>query len=189
MQSRISPESGENSWLQIWKEDFHQYEIKTLPGKIVGWGGAIDHQLFPVNSPAQIQSLVTSMNILSIRIEKLLEASRSARKHGLISKANTELLPWLTNIGSAFNRLSERPETATDENSSLQTHLSDSLVALEGHIDKVLKPVDASCSSGDDGESYYQLLDGLRGVSEACLGYAGEAGEIDWVAWREEKFS
>jgi hypothetical protein len=33
------------------------------------------------------------------------------------------------------------------------------------------------------------LLGGLRGVSEASVAYAGIAGKIDWLQWREEKFS
>ena len=40
----------------------------------------------------------------------------------------------------------------------------------------------------EEGESFYRLLGGYRGVSEAAIAYAGIAGGIGWAHWREESF-
>jgi hypothetical protein len=41
----------------------------------------------------------------------------------------------------------------------------------------------------EEGELFFRLLGGYRGVSEAALAYAGAAQPINWSQWREERFS
>jgi len=181
--------SHEGSWFRPWREDFHRYEIRTLPGKIAAWGRAIDHKLFPANSQQQVQALVTSLEMLSIRVEMLLEAGEGIREHELIASTKVEIQPWINKIQLAFKTWSQHPETFAGKNTDLQSRLTEALNVLEGRIDKILEQQDTSSLTEVDGERYFRLLGGLRGVSEASVAYAGIAGEIDWLQWREEKFS
>ena len=180
-------EGGSRFW--VWRENFHRYEIKTLPGKIAAWGRSIDHTLFPANSQQQVQSLVTSLTVLSLRVETLLEAGADVREHELIEETKAEIQPWIDKIQLAFKTWSQHPETSAAKNTDLQSRLTEALNMLEGRIDKILEQQDTSSLTGVDGERYFRLLGGLRGVSEASVAYAGIADKIDWLQWREEKFS
>jgi uncharacterized membrane protein YccC len=181
--------SSEASWFQHWKYRAHLYEIKTLPEKIASWGRAINPELFPANSKEQVQALVTSLEVLSIRVESLLEAGEDARGHHLIRKTSKELLPWLAKIETAFSKWSAHPETGAGAINDLKDRLEKTLKALEARIDRVLEQVDTTSANPVGSESYFRLLGSLRGVSEASVAYAGAAAGIDWGQWREEKFS
>jgi hypothetical protein len=189
VQRHIPLDSKEFSWFWVWRANFHRYEIRTLPGKIGTWGHAIDHKLFPANSQQQVQALVTSLDVLSIRVATLLEAGAGVREHELITSTKEEIQPWINKIQAAFKTWSLHPETSVGKNTDLQSRLTEALNVLEGRIDKILEQQDTSSLTEVDGERYFHLLGGLRGVSEASVAYAGIAGEIDWAQWREEKFS
>ena len=189
VQGLTSSVSVEMSWIQRWKNDFHRYEIKTLPEKIATWGKAIDHKLFPASSPQQIQALVTSLEVLSIRVETLLAAGEGTCGHQLLRETRAELQPWLEKIEASFSTWSMRPEAGADTINDLQNRLAKALNLLERRIDKILEQVGKSSVGATEGENYFRLLGGLRSVSEAAVAYAGVAGEIDWAQWREERFS
>ncbi len=70
---QTSFDSGENSWFERWRFKFHRYEIETIPAKIATWGKCINPKLFPANSQEQVTTLVTSLQVLSLRIKSLLE--------------------------------------------------------------------------------------------------------------------
>lgn len=177
------------SWFDQWKDDFHLYEIKTLPEKIAGWGKAIDPGLFPANSQQRVLALVTSLQVLSIRVEVLFEAGDNARRHDLFRLTETEIRPWLAKIESAFDTWAVRPEAGSGPADDLQARLSEALKLLEERIGSALGQADTDSGNVADGEGFYRLLGGLQGVSEASVAYAGVAGEIDWEQWREERFS
>jgi len=123
--------SGLKSWAQRWKFNFHRYEIKSIPKKITSWGKGINHELFPDNSQEDVQSLVTSLQVLSLRAESLLKTGKGS--------------------------------------------ITDLRKQLDG-----LTP---------DSVTYYRLLGGLRGFSEASAAYERTADGINWTQWREERFS
>jgi hypothetical protein len=189
MQLHMHTGSHEGSRFRLWKEDFYRYEMRTLPGKITAWGRTIDHKLFPANSQQQVQALVTSLEVLSIRVEMMLEAGKGMREHELIARTRAEIQPVIDKIQTAFKNWSEHPEAVIWNNKDLKNRLAEALNVLEGRIDKILEQQDTSSLTEVDGERYFRLLGGLRGVSEASVAYAGIAGEIDWAQWREEKFS
>lgn len=177
------------AWLQRWKHYFHRYEIRTIPQKIAAWGMAIDHKLFPANSKEQVQALVSSLEVLSIRLEILLQACESKRSHELIGMTNTEIEPWLTKMENTSGSWSKRSEMVAGSVKALQIYLSESLDTLETQISTILGQAESSSMDAGDGEIYFRLLGGLRGLSEASVAYAGVAGGIDWDQWCEERFS
>jgi hypothetical protein len=189
MQHHMHSSSHEGSWFRLWREKFHQYEIKSLPGIIAAWGRTIDHKLFPANSQQQVQALVTSLEVLSIRVEVMREADESVREHEQIARTKAETQPVIDKIQAAFKTWSEHPEAVVSKNTDLKSVLAETLTVLERRIDSVLEQQDTASLTEADGDRYFRLLGGLRGVSDASVAYAGIAGEIDWLQWREEKFS
>jgi len=164
-------------------------QIKTIPGKITDWGKAIDQTLFPANSPQQTKALVTCLQVLSIRVEALLQSAEDTRTHVLIRKTADELKPWLAKIEATFAVWATHPESGAGSMEDLQSQLETALNGLEGRIDSILERVDESSTIEVDGESFYRLLGGLRGITEASVTFAGVSGGIDWRQWGEEKFS
>lgn len=74
LEQRQAPDGpGFWPWIQQWKLNFHRYEINTIPPKIAAWGGSINHDLFPDNSQQLVESLVSRLEVLSLRAESLLK--------------------------------------------------------------------------------------------------------------------
>ena len=71
---------------------------------------------------------------------------------------------------------------------ALQRRLETGLVQLEERIEAVVNRADLAVSR-EEGENFFRVLGGYRGVSEAALAYAGAAQLINWPHWREEQFS
>ena len=63
------------------------------------------------------------------------------------------------------------------------------MIRLEARIREALDKAPEDRISDRDAENFYRLLGAYRGVSEALVEYAGNAGGIDWERWREERFA
>ncbi len=177
---------GKSTSMERWKTAFYRHELQTLPGKIGAWGKAINHQLFPNNTPQQVQALVTSLQALVFRIEELLEAGGSRQADSLTRAMGEESRAWRAGIESTFAEWSSSPET--EPAAGLEERLTTWLAGIEKRIAETLQQTDTGKLGDQDGESFYRLLGGLRGVSEAAVAYAGVAGTIDWEEWQEEVF-
>jgi hypothetical protein len=186
--SLMVPIDKRSAWFR-WRQEFRRSEIKLIPAKIASWGRAIDPLLFSANSQQQVQSLVTSMELLSVRAESLLQVVESAHTRALVIDTAAELKPWLAKIEATFCKWASHPESGAGTVKDLQHQLDKALNRLEARIDKILQQVDKTGVQEGDGESYYRLLGGLRGITEASVGFAGVSDGIDWCDWREEKFS
>jgi uncharacterized membrane protein YccC len=185
--ARVALEPGNTpSLLERWKTAFYRYELVTLPAKIAAWGKAINHKLFPNNSPQQVAALVTSLQTLVYRMEELLEADDRPQAESLARAMSEDARSWRSGIESIFGRWSSSPET--EPVAGLQERLSRWLTSLEKQVGEVLEQVDTQTLGDRDGENFFRLLGGVRGVSEAAVAYAGVAATIDWEELHEEVF-
>jgi uncharacterized membrane protein YccC len=177
---------GKTSALAQWKIAFYRHEMKSLPGKIGVWSKAIDQSKFSGNQPDQVQSLVTTLQGLMYRIEYLLEARETGQADALARGMKQSVHAWRERIESIFVKWSDNPgiEPAVD----LEQRLAAVLSVLEQRIDATIEQADRENLSAEDGENFYRLLGAYRGVSEAAVAYAGNAANIDWADWGEEKF-
>jgi hypothetical protein len=175
------------SLLERWKTAFYRHELKTLPAKIGAWGKAINHKHFPNSTPEQVQALVTSLQTLVYRMEELLEAGGGTQAESLARAMGEDVRSWRAGMESIFGTWSSSPET--EPVAGLQERLATWLTGLEQRIGEALEQTDTETLGERDGESFFRLLGGVRGVSEAAVAYAGVAGTIDWEEWREEVFS
>jgi hypothetical protein len=185
--ARMALEPGhEPSALERYKTDFYRHELQTLPTKIGAWGKAINHKLFPNNTPEQVQALVISLQTLVYRIEELVEAGGTGQAESLARVMGEDFRGWRAGIESTFAEWSLSP--ATDPTANLKERLATWLSDLEQRLDDALRQTDTQTLGDRDGENAFRLLGGFRGVSEAAVAYAGVAATIDWEAWQEEVF-
>jgi len=169
-----------------WKIAFYRHEMSSLPGKIGAWSKAIDQNKFTGNKPDQVGDLVTSLQGLVYRIEYLLDARKTRQAESLAGALGESVHAWREKIESLFIEWSDNPssEPAVD----LEQRMAAVLSELEQRIDAAIERADRQTLSAEEGENFYRMLGAYRGVSEAIVAYAGIAGSIDWVDWREEKF-
>jgi len=183
-----SPHAHRDSFSQRWLAAFYRHEMKTLPNKMAAWGMFINPALFPATSQAQVKALVASLQVLSLRVETLLEAGEGEHSTALLSAAaNAELRPWLGKLEGAFAAWSTQPEAMADD--GLQESLVQRLADREARIDAALARAEGGVLSEAEAEQFLRALGGLKGVSEASVAYAGAARDVDWAQWREERFS
>jgi len=186
LMSRVALEPRRESTWERWRTEFHRRQLRSLPSKLAAWRRAIDRSLFPDNTPEQIQALVTRVQALVYRIEQFLEAAAVRRAERLTGELRGDIGNWHTGIEKTFDRWSRNPEA--EPVAALQERLESGLRRLEDRIEEVVNRAGSDVNR-EEGEHFFRLLGGYRGVSEAALAYAGAAQAVDWSHWREERFS
>ena len=173
--------------LQQWKQAFHARELATLPQKIGTWAPHIDTSTPPGTSPEQVQSLVTSLHVLTYRMQELHEARGNPQSQQLVQELLTDFRAWRLRVQQTFQRLSQDP--AAGEQATFRTGLNEIMKHLEARMRDTLDKTPDGQLGDQDEENFYHLLGAYRGVSEALVDYAGSTGGIDWARWREERFA
>jgi len=177
---------GRPTFMERWKIAFYRHELQTLPAKIAAWGRSINKKHFPNNTPEKVQALVDGLQILVYRIEELLEAGDTHQAQSLARAMGDDLRAWRAGIETTFGKWSS--SHAGEPAAGLQERLATWLSGLEKRIGAALQQTDVQTLDERDAESFFRLLGGMRGVSEAAVAYATVAGTIDWEEWREEVF-
>jgi hypothetical protein len=70
----------------------------------------------------------------------------------------------------------------------LQDRLTARLARLEARVDETFRQVGEGTLSTEDYGNWYRLLGSFRGLSEAGIGYARLAEQINWVRLQEARF-
>ena len=186
--ARLEPDPRRSpTFTERWRIAFHRRELQTLPAKITAWGRAIDRTKFPANTPEQVQGLVTSLQTLVYRLNELQDAGDREQAASLTQMLGEDIQAWRTAIEDTLMKWSHHPDVhaATD----LQGRLAKWLDSLEKRIEAALDQTDTTKLSPEEGQHFFRLLGGIRGVTAAAVGCAGSASTIDWKQWREERFS
>jgi hypothetical protein len=169
-----------------WKKAFYTHELSTLSTKLGGWARFIDSKALPGTSTPQVQAVLTSLQMLSYRMQELFEERGSSQSPFLVQELRADIRAWRVRVQETFERLSEEPDVGKKE--TFHAGLAERIDHLEQRIEETLDKAAERQLSDRDGENFYRLLGAYRGVSEALVEYAGSAGVIDWVRWREERF-
>jgi hypothetical protein len=173
--------------LDRWRTAFHAHEVSTLPAKLGTWSPHIDTRTLRDTSPQQVQSLVTSLQILSNHMQDLLKSRSSPQAQLLVQELLADFRAWRLGLQETFQRLSGDP--AAVEREAFRNRLAEKMQQLEERIMGALNMAPDGQLSDRDEENFYRLLGAYRGVSEALVDYAGSTGDIDWARWREERFA
>jgi uncharacterized membrane protein YccC len=173
--------------IERWRLAFHTRELAMLPQKLGAWAGHIDTRALPGTTPQQVQSLVSSLQVLGYRMQELLEARDNPQAQFFVQELLADFQAWRLRVQQTFQRLSQDPTIGKQE--AFRTRLNEIMKHLEARMrDTLDKTTDGQLGDRDE-ENFYHLLGAYRGVSEALVDYAGSTGGIDWARWREERFA
>jgi len=186
LMSRKALNFGRISPLERWRIAFHARQLRSLPVKLSAWSKAVDRKRLPEYASEQIQALVISIQSLVYRMEQFLETEMVIRAQPLSQELRDDLKIWHTGIENIFGRWSRNPQA--EPVAPLRRRLETGFIRLEKQIEEVVNRSGGEVSR-EEGENFYRLLGGYRGISEAVLAYAGVAQDINWSHLREESFS
>jgi uncharacterized membrane protein YccC len=169
-----------------WWTVLYQNDLLELPAKLGTWGAMIDPRAFPEIDAGQVQALVTSLQVLALRIKALVEARKHPQNDLLVRELLAEVRAWRIAIEAIFQRWAKRLEV--DPGADLEQRLSARLHRLEQRINESLSLAEASVISNEDYENFYRVLGSYRGLSDAMLALAKTNGDVSLVTWQEARF-
>ena len=93
---------------------------------------------------------------------------------------------WQGMIVKIHREWSKNPEVELKDR--LKNELIMKLKNITDNFDKLFEKDYENLLTETNGEIFYRLLGGLRGVTQATISYAGTTGNLNWEQWREEVF-
>jgi len=183
----VSQLSGEQRKLSFWakiKHDFYLQDLKTLPNKIELRSRSIKAGKIGT-SKAQIQAMNTDIQMLSLRLQFLLEARANSQSEILIDQLLADGHSWRNRLQETFQQLSKYPNLKNQ--SEWRTLMTTTLGLFESRITSILNDIDNTQISETDKENFYHLLGAYRGISDATLAYSSTAQLINWDQWYESR--
>ena len=166
---------------------FHTRELAILPQKMSGLVPQIDSGKLPGTTTAQLNSIVTSLQSLSERMQTLIEANSQIQAPRQLRDVVPDAVDWKASVQAAFVKLSTDP-TSSDA-ALYHSRLSSIMAVMEQHVQNQLNTLAEGKVSAQDGEKFYRLLGAWRGVSEALVAFADSTMPVKWTPWREERFT
>ncbi len=183
----MSQLSGEQRKLSVWakiKHDFYLQDLKTLPNKIELRSRSIDAEKIGT-SKAQLQAMIADIQVISLRLQFLLEARASYQAEILIDELLADGHSWRKRLQETFQQLAKYPNLKNQ--SEWRTQITATLDLFESRITSILNNIDNTQFSGADKENFYHLLGAYRGISDATLAYSSTAQLINWDQWYETR--
>ena len=177
---------GKTSWLSRQRSAFHLHEVMVLPQKLRAWGRALPPAALSNTGPEQVQSLLTSLQALSDRMQALLEAQLASQSEILAHELRIDMQDWRTGIRKALVRLSAAPGMA--DPTAFRSKVDARLAQLEARVEETLENnVEADVSS-EERVNMYRLLGAYRGLSEALVDLAKRVSPVNWTRIQEARF-
>lgn len=170
-----------------WKKAFHEREVATLPAKLATWAPQLDDWVLSTTSMEKAKALMTSLQVLSYRMERLLGECGSPQAQYLVEQLLEDFRAWRLGIQACFQQLATGPTAG--ERDKLRKGLDEEREHLEARMQDVVDKASREQVSNQEAENFYRLLGAYRALSEALVYYAGDAVAIDWAPWREERFA
>jgi len=177
---------GKPSRLSRWRIAFHHHQVATLPHRLRAWGKALPSTALGSTNRDQLQSLLASLQVLSDRMQVLLELRPAVQSGNALSALLADIQGWRIDVQAALEHLLVEPGTV--DQSAFRSRLDATLTRIEAHIQQLLGSVDESELKREENKDLYRLLGAHRGLSAALVELARHAGRLDWARLREARF-
>jgi hypothetical protein len=161
-------------------------DLTRVPGKLATWGSVLPAAALSQCTAEQVQALIDSVQALAYRMQDLIEARATPQSQVLVLELLAEVRVWRVGLQDIFRNLSQHPEAANL--ADFRSRLDAMLKRLEGQIEKAVAGANQASISTRETENSFRLLGAFRGVSEALVNFARQAGGIDWARLREARF-
>jgi hypothetical protein len=175
--------TGMNHWIRYSRTQ----DFASLPKKLGIFGKHIDINRLPGTKIDQVQSIVSTLQILVFRIQDLLEVRSRHQADSLLNPLKDDAAAWRNKLVKTLQQLSKDPSFGKGE--LLRSGLDELMVNMEKRIKETLDQTDEGQLTATESENFYGLLGAYRSVSEALVDYAEKAEVIDWDYWREGRFA
>jgi len=185
MSSQFSGQQPTRSFWARKKLDFYLQDLKTLPKKIEQRSRLINTEQVGVSSE-QLQSMNAAIQMLSLRLQFLLEARANPQSHLLLDELLADGHVWRTRLQEVFQSLADSP--ALSDHVKWQQKMTETMALFELRIARLLNQTNDVPLSREDKENFYYLLGAYQGVSDATLEYSSYARLINWEPWHEARF-
>ncbi len=176
------------SLLDRWKMVYYRADLLSLAQKLSLWGGKIDPRLLPADNPEQVQALVTSLDAFALRVKALAETRDLQQADQLGQALLSDMRAWRLVIQDHLRLWADNPSLVRGRSAEMQERLTARLARLEERFEAVFLEIGEGQLSNRDYENIYRLLGSFRGLSEAGLGYARLAEQVNWARWQEARF-
>jgi uncharacterized membrane protein YccC len=176
-----------STFIDRWRQTYHARDLATLPQKLGSWASHINIKVLPGTSAEQVQSIVTSLQVIDNRAQALLETRQSPQAEILIRALREDIESWRNALVRAFQNLSRDPVARKGD--VFRNKLKEIMDHMEQCIEDTLNQVDEEQLTAQDSKNFYGLLGAYRAVSEAVIDYAYSTEDINWVSWREARFA
>jgi hypothetical protein len=176
-----------STFIDRWRRAYCARDLVTLPRKLGSWASHINIKVLPGTSTEQVQSIVTSLQVIDNRAQALLEIRQSPQAEILIRELREDIDNWRNALARVFQNLSSDPVSGKGD--IYRNKLKEIMDHMEQCIEDTLNQVDEKQLTGQDSENFYALLGAYRAVSEAVIDYAYSTEDIDWVRWQEARFA
>ena len=175
-------------WGRRWKTAIYGNDLLALPDKMARLVPQIDYSVLPADSPEKVGEMVVNMKAIAYRIKELLEARELPHSEVLVTQFQDELRGWREVAQEQIRLWADDPERSLAPGVDLQGRLSARMERVDARIEETYRKDDASGLEERDYENFFRYLGGLRGLSEAGLGFIAVARTLDWRRWREARF-
>ncbi len=169
-----------------WRQAFHCQEIALLPAKLAGWAPLIDPKVIAGASPDKIDALVATVQSLSMQLQEIM-AQRASPDPAMSEQGlPREFELWQRSVKAGLGRLAHEEDIATASR-EVQVELEDAGKELTAEVGSAFAQHRQQFDQRQL-EFYYRMLDACRGTSVALLDCSRIMADIDWAAWRQERF-
>ena len=151
-------------------------------------GRRIDYRALPGDTPEKVQALVAQLQAIAYRIDELLEARELPHAEVLVQEFRDELRAWREVVQEQVRLWAEDPAEAGATVADLESRLAARLERLDARIEATYRKGETAELSERDYENFFRYLGGLRGLSDAGIGFLRIARTVDWPRWREARF-
>jgi hypothetical protein len=179
------PDRPPTRWQRL-RRAFCLHDLARIPGKLVTWGSALPAAALGQSTAEQVRALVDSLQALAYRMEDLIEGRATPQSQVLARELFSQVRAWRIALQEILGKLAQQPEAA--DFADFRARLDATLERLEGQIETALAGADQTSVSTRENENSFRLLGAFRGVSEALVSFARQAGGIDWAHLRENRF-
>jgi len=181
------PPERSPTYFHRWRKAFHERELNTLPAKLGIWVPHISARVLPGNSAGKVHTLMASLQVLSYRMQQLLEACSDPQAQYLVQQLLEDFKTWSLRVQETFQQLSKDP--AAGQHDVYRSGLDKIMDKMETRIMDVMNKAADGQLSDQEAENFYRLLDAYRGVSKTLVDFIGDTDDIDWPHWREERLA
>jgi hypothetical protein len=135
--------------------------------------------------PAPMQTLVTTMQAMAIRIQDVLDARAAPHSPAMARRLANAAREWRLVVRELLAQSATEPEhlNATD----LRARLGRKLQEIERLTEQAIDEDPDFHAHLDLNENSYRLLGAYRGLSESLVNFAQAAHAVDWSRLREPR--